>query len=74
MGDGLRETSDREYRALVHGHEVHLWCVWPDDVTDLTLLTAYRALLSPDEIARNQRFVFPKTRTRGVRHVRDRRL
>ena len=62
MGDGLRESSDREYGALVRGHEVHLWHVWPDDLTDPALLTAYRALLSPDEIARNRRFVFPKGR------------
>jgi 4'-phosphopantetheinyl transferase len=50
------------FEALVRGHEVHLWYVWPDDVTDPTLLTAYRALLSEDEVARNQRFVFPKGR------------
>jgi 4'-phosphopantetheinyl transferase len=55
-------SSDREYRALVRGHEVHLWYVWPDDLTDPALLAAYRALLSKDEIARNQRFVFPKGR------------
>jgi 4'-phosphopantetheinyl transferase len=62
VGDGLRESHDREYSALVRGHEVHLWCVWPDDVTDPALLAAYRALLSEDEIARNRRFVFPKGR------------
>jgi 4'-phosphopantetheinyl transferase len=55
-------TQNSPFDALVRGHEVHLWHVWPDDLTDPPLLTAYRALLSPDEIARNRRFVFPKGR------------
>jgi len=46
----------------VRRHEVHLWYVLPDRLADDGLLTAYRALLSPDEWARNQRFVFPNGR------------
>jgi 4'-phosphopantetheinyl transferase len=48
--------------ALARHHEVHLWYVLPEQVTDERLLAAYRALMSPDEQARNARFVFPKGR------------
>ena len=40
MGDGPRESSDREYRALVRGHEVHLWHVWPDGTEKCLLVRA----------------------------------
>ena len=50
------------FEALVRGREVHLWYVLTEHLAETGLLTAYRALLSPDEWARNQRFVFPKGR------------
>jgi 4'-phosphopantetheinyl transferase len=48
--------------ALAGCHEAHLWYVLSDQVTDQTLLAAYRKLLNPEELARNGRFVFEQGR------------
>jgi 4'-phosphopantetheinyl transferase len=39
-------------------HEVHLWYVFVDRITDPETLRAYEAVLSPDEEARYRRFAF----------------
>ena len=59
---GAPPPASPEEARLVVGHEVHLWYVRPDRLSDERLLEAYRALLSPDELERNGRFVFPKGR------------
>lgn len=52
--------------------QVTLWTLFFDDCRDQSaLLTAYRALLSPGEIARMERFVFEKDR---LRHLVSRAL
>jgi 4'-phosphopantetheinyl transferase len=51
-----------DFEALVRGHEVHLWYVLPGQIAAPDLLASYRALLTPDEWARNQRFVFARGR------------
>lgn len=48
--------------ALADRHEAHLWYVLSDQVFDPTLLAAYRELLTPEELARNGRFVFEQGR------------
>jgi 4'-phosphopantetheinyl transferase len=42
--------------------EVHLWLARPDRATDPALLSAYLALLSPDERSQHQRFAFAPRR------------
>jgi 4'-phosphopantetheinyl transferase len=42
--------------------EVHLWIAEPEQLTEPRLLEAYRALLSPQERERHQRFHFEKHR------------
>jgi len=42
--------------------EIHLWYVRPDQVTDPDLLARYAAMLSPEEAARQRRFMFAKDR------------
>ena len=42
--------------------EAHVWYVYPDSLTDPALLTAYDALLCPQERAQQQRFYFEKGR------------
>lgn len=42
--------------------QVHLWICYPDQIRDATLLSAYCALLSPEEKARKERFIFPEHR------------
>lgn len=41
---------------------VDLWYTFLDGVTDPELLAGYKALLGPEEVARHDRFVFPKSR------------
>lgn len=48
--------------SLVHGHEVHVWLVMTDQVTDERRLASYHALMNPAEHERNGRFVFPAGR------------
>ena len=47
--------------SLVAG-EVHLWYAFPDRLSNERLLAAYRALMSPEELEQNHRFVFPAGR------------
>lgn len=42
--------------------EAHLWYALPDELTDPGLLDAYRALMAPEERARQLRYVFEKNR------------
>ena len=42
--------------------DVHVWVANPDEVTDLAQLTRCKALLSVDELARYERFVFARDR------------
>ncbi len=42
--------------------EAHVWCVYPDSVTDPALLDAYHDLLTPQERVQQQRFHFEKGR------------
>jgi 4'-phosphopantetheinyl transferase len=44
------------------GHEVQIGYVFSDNLTDLSLLAGYQALLSPDEQARCRRFHFARDR------------
>lgn len=48
-------------RRLAAG-QIDLWVVRPDDITDARLLQSYLALLTPDELARQQRYRFAKDR------------
>ncbi|MDH3979850.1 MAG: 4'-phosphopantetheinyl transferase superfamily protein [Gammaproteobacteria bacterium] len=43
-------------------HELHVWLLQPDRVTDEAMLTAYAASLSSEEQARQQRFYFERDR------------
>jgi 4'-phosphopantetheinyl transferase len=43
-------------------HEVHLWYVFSDQITDPNTLHSYHALLSPEEAARHRRFAFARNR------------
>lgn len=43
-------------------HEVHVWYVWTGALTDPELLHSYAGLMSPEESAVNQRFVFERHR------------
>ncbi len=62
------------------GADVHVWLVFSDEVRDAATLERYAALLSADERARHDRFVFERDRhqflvTRGfVRTLIGRRL
>jgi 4'-phosphopantetheinyl transferase len=52
-------------------HDVHVWYVFSDDVRDPQLLDRFAAIMTPEEHARRDRFVFAKDRhqflvTRGV--------
>ena len=47
---------------LTSGHEVHLWYVMPERISDETQLAAFRDLLSDSERARNARYVFAQGR------------
>lgn len=49
-------------QSLVHGHEVHVWLVMTDHLTDERRLASYHALMNADERERNSRFVFPNGR------------
>jgi 4'-phosphopantetheinyl transferase len=42
--------------------EAHLWLAVPEEIEDPALLQAYRRLLTPDEVARHDRFVFANGR------------
>ncbi|MDX9785169.1 MAG: 4'-phosphopantetheinyl transferase superfamily protein [Desulfobacterales bacterium] len=42
--------------------QVHLWICYPDQIRDATLLSTYGTLLSPEENARKERFIFPEHR------------
>jgi 4'-phosphopantetheinyl transferase len=55
--------QQRLMQSLVHGHEVHIWYVLTDRLTDERLLTRYRALMNLAERERNSRFVFPAGRS-----------
>lgn len=44
--------------------DVHVWCVFYDEIRDDTLLEAYERLLSADERERRSRFLFPRDRHR----------
>lgn len=59
----LPRSPDRDTptTALAPGL-VHLWYVFYDDLRDPALLARYSALMSPEERARNERFVFAKDR------------
>ncbi len=54
-------VSDADRDGLFRG-EVHVWLAWPDRVRDEPLLDRCRALLTEQEEARRQRFVFEKDR------------
>ncbi len=51
--------------ALPQG-EAHLWYVYPEPLQDAALLTAYDALLTPEERARGARFVPAEARHRHL--------
>lgn len=56
-------TSDADTAPRTLGaHEVHVWYVFSDRLTDPDLLARYEALLSAEEHARRRRFVFAKDR------------
>jgi 4'-phosphopantetheinyl transferase len=42
--------------------EAHLWCVWPDSISESRLLREYHRLLSNEERVTLARFVFPEDR------------
>jgi 4'-phosphopantetheinyl transferase len=48
--------------SLLDGHQVHIWYVMTDQVTDERRLATYHELMTPDERERNRRFVFPRGR------------
>ena len=48
--------------SLAHGHEVHVWYVMTDRLTDERLLASYDELMNPAERQRNRRYVFPAGR------------
>jgi len=63
--------SDAPESGVLSAHEVHVWYVLSDDVTDARVLQRYAAMMSPEERGRHDRFVFAKHRhqflvTRGV--------
>jgi len=47
---------------LLAKNAVHVWYVLTDEVRDPALLERHRALMTPDERARHDRFVFPRDR------------
>src|SRR4051794_25801906 len=49
-------------QRLERGPEAHLWYVQHDQTIDEVLLAPYRDLLTPAELERNGRFVFPSGR------------
>jgi 4'-phosphopantetheinyl transferase len=49
-------------QSLAHGHEVHVWLVMTNQLTDERRLASYDALMNPAERERNGRFVFPSGR------------
>lgn len=48
----------------LHTQQIDLWCTFPNEISDATLLETYRLLLSPEELQRQQRFHFAKHRHR----------
>jgi 4'-phosphopantetheinyl transferase len=55
--------SGAESRPPAPGvHEVHIWYVFTERLTDPVLLAAYQGLLAPEEQARHQRFHFARDR------------
>jgi len=52
----------RSMESLAHGHEVHVWYVMTDRLTDERLLSTYDGLMDPAERERNSRFVFASGR------------
>lgn len=48
--------------GLLAGRESHVWYVAPEQVTNASLLAAYRTLLSASERERNARYVFERDR------------
>lgn len=50
------------YRTELASNCVHLWICRPEEIRDEKLLADYNALLSPDETARKERFIFPEHR------------
>jgi 4'-phosphopantetheinyl transferase len=52
----------RSLESIADRHEVHVWYVMTDQVTDERLLPTYYGLLNPAERERNSRFVFPSGR------------
>jgi 4'-phosphopantetheinyl transferase len=43
-------------------HEIHLWLAFPNEIKDSELLSAYEKQMSPEEVAQQKRFRFPKHR------------
>jgi 4'-phosphopantetheinyl transferase len=70
--DTCRSCTPRAADAFaLAADQVHVWYVFSDGVTDAGLLQRYAAMMSPDERARHERFMFVKDRhqflvTRGV--------
>lgn len=63
--------SDAPESGPLSAREVHVWYVLSDDVSNARVLSRYAAMMSPEERARHDRFVFAKHRhqfvvTRGV--------
>lgn len=61
-GDPGGRLDAAEARLVLGRGDIHIWYVFPDRITDPDLLAAYDALMTPEERARQQRFVFAKDR------------
>ena len=58
----VESNSLRIYSLPLHPREAHLWYLFPDRLTDPTLLDAYQQLLCAEERQQYGRFPFEKTR------------
>ena len=61
-------------RIGIRADEAHLWYVFPDDIQDPSLLTAFQQFTTPNERKRSQQFAFDRLRrqyliTRGLCRV-----
>ncbi len=56
--DVLRST----FPLTIESQEIHIWMTWPDEITDISLLSSYELILTQEERQRCQRFLREKDR------------
>ncbi len=61
-GNKIQTVIEKRPALVLAPYDIHIWFVFPHEIRSDSILSAYKDLMSPDELERQQKFYFAKDR------------